>query len=140
MKNKHSALQLILTLSKVQAVINRKMDGQLSVHGLGSNDFIILYYLAQAEGKKIRRIDLADKIGVTASGITRMLAPMEKIGLISRESNERDARISYVILTEAGKRLYEEGLVTAEFVASELFPSVKSKKMDNVIEMMEEII
>src|SRR3954469_12533813 len=100
----NTALKFALDLSKIQTVIDRKFDGSLSLHGLSFNDFMILHHLSQAPENKLRRIDLADKMGVTASGVTRMLAPMEKIGLVSRETNERDARISYVVLANGGKR------------------------------------
>jgi DNA-binding MarR family transcriptional regulator len=133
------ALNLILGLSRLQATMNRKLDGQLSIHGLSFNDFVILYYLTLAPGEKLRRIDLAEKIGVTASGVTRILAPMEKIGLVSRETNERDARISYVVLAPGGKRLFEESLKTAEYIATELFPISKTKKVEKLSELLNEI-
>ncbi len=135
----NTPLAIILSIAKFQAVFCRKLDGQLSVHGLGFNDFIILHYLTQAEGKKLRRIDLAEMIGVTASGITRMLAPMEKIGWIGRESNERDARISYVLLAPGGKRLYKESLQTAQYVAESYFADRKCKNTEMLLKAFQEI-
>jgi DNA-binding MarR family transcriptional regulator len=85
----------------------------------------------------LRRVDLADRVGFTASGITRMLAPMEKIGLISRESNERDARVSYVVLAPGGKRLLEESIKTAEHVALDIFPQSKTKKIEKLPEILD---
>lgn len=106
----------------MQAIMSRKFDG-LSVHGIGFSDFMILYLLQQAPGERLRRTDLAEKIGLTASGITRMLLPMEKIGLVSRESSERDARVSYAVLTPAGRRVYEEAKETANAIAKEIVPT-----------------
>jgi len=40
---------------------------------------------------------------VSASTITRMAAPMEKLGLLSRKADKRDARLAFVVLTRAGK-------------------------------------
>jgi DNA-binding MarR family transcriptional regulator len=134
------ALKLILNISKVKATTSRRLDGQLGFHGLSFSDFIILYHLDQAAGGKLRRIDLADKLGVTASGVTRMLAPMEKIGLVSKESNEHDARISYVVLAPGGKRLFEESLKTAEHVASEIFSAPGIKKVEKLDELLNEVI
>ncbi len=134
-----SSLKLILSLTKAQAMLNRKFDGQLSVHGLGFNDFVILNYLMQAPDNKMRRIDLADKAGLTASGITRMLLPLEKTGLIGRESNEHDARISYVVLTTAGRRHFKEALKTAEYLTAEVLPDSKTKKTDALTELVQEM-
>jgi DNA-binding MarR family transcriptional regulator len=73
-----SELLLLINLNKLQSVISRKFDS-LSVHGLGFNDFVILYILNTSSESKMRRIDLAEKIGLTASGITRLLNPLKKL-------------------------------------------------------------
>lgn len=115
-----------MNLAKVQAVMSRRFD-RLNMHGIGFNDFIILYLLQQSAAGKMRRIDLADKIGITASGVTRMLLPMEKTGLVTREANERDARVSYVVLTPGGRQLFEDAEKTANVLALEIIPARKSK-------------
>ncbi|NQX40750.1 hypothetical protein SAMN05421820_104155 [Pedobacter steynii] len=51
-----------MNLAKVQAVISRRFD-RLNIHGIGFNDFMILYLLLQSAAGKMRRIDLADQIG-----------------------------------------------------------------------------
>jgi DNA-binding MarR family transcriptional regulator len=121
------SLKFLMNLAKIQAVIARRFD-KLSMHGIGFNDFLILYLLQQAPGEKLRRIDLAEKVGLTASGITRMLLPMEKIGLVTRETNERDARVSYAVLTDAGRQLFEDAKETANALAKEIIPAENIKK------------
>ncbi|NQX40742.1 MarR family transcriptional regulator [Pedobacter steynii] len=124
-----------MNLAKVQAVISRRFD-RLNIHGIGFNDFMILYLLQQSAAGKMRRIDLADQIGLTASGITRMLLPMEKIGLVAREANERDARVSYVVLTSVGKQLFEEAEKTASALAGEIIPALKPKEMTLLTDLL----
>lgn len=121
-ENLNSALAII----KTQAILSKKFD-KLNMHGLSMSDFIILYLLKNSPNNQCRRIDLADKMGITASGITRLLAPMEKIGLVDRQSNSRDARVSYAVLTKAGEQIFEEAKVTAEEVADDIFLSLKMK-------------
>jgi DNA-binding MarR family transcriptional regulator len=81
---------------------------------------MILHILSQASGNRLRRIDLAESTGLTASGITRIISPMEKMGLVVKEYNDRDARVSYVKLTAAGDRIFKEATVTAEHIANKL--------------------
>lgn len=77
------------------------------MNGISWTEFLILRKIFAKNGK-MRRIDLAEEIGLTASGITRILLSMEKIGLISRQNDENDKRVSFVILTEIGKiKFYE---------------------------------
>ena len=115
------SLKFLLTLARIQAVMARRFDSRLG-GGLGFSDFVILYHLSQAEDEKLRRVDLAEKVGLTASGITRLLAPMEKIGLVSRQRDDNDARVSYVLLAPGGKRLLAERLEKANLLAEEVVP------------------
>lgn len=121
------ALQFFLNLSKLQAVMNRRFDSGLG--GLGLNEFIILLHLDQAPNAIMRRIDLAEKIGLTASGVTRLLLPMEKVGLVRKEVDEHDARVSLVVLAPGGKRRLEETLERAELLSNELVPAGKEKEL-----------
>ncbi|HCD9233235.1 TPA: MarR family transcriptional regulator [Elizabethkingia anophelis] len=131
-------LLLLVNINKLQSVIARKFDF-LSVHGLGFNDFVILYILNSSVESKMRRIDLADKIGLTASGVTRLLNPLEKTGLVTRETNERDARVSYVVITSTGKKILEEAQITAENITKEILSSKKGKSLKVVTEFLFEL-
>ncbi|MCC3215386.1 MULTISPECIES: MarR family winged helix-turn-helix transcriptional regulator [Chryseobacterium] len=128
-------LLLLININKLQSVIARKFDS-LSVHGLGFNDFVILYVLYSSSESRMRRIDLAERIGLTASGVTRLLNPLEKIGLVSRESNERDARVSYVVITPNGKKIFEEAKLSAENITKEILSSKKGKSLRMVNELL----
>ncbi|WP_228445320.1 MarR family winged helix-turn-helix transcriptional regulator [Chryseobacterium nakagawai] len=127
-----------MNINKVQSVIARKFDS-LSAHGLGFNDFVILYILSQSPESKMRRIDLAEKIGVTASGITRLLNPLEKVGLVTRETNERDARVSYVLITLNGKKIFEEAKITAELATNDILLSKKNKSLQTASGLLSEL-
>jgi DNA-binding MarR family transcriptional regulator len=127
-------LTFFLKLARVQAIVARSFDRSLGV-GIGFTDFVILYYLSQAPDEKMRRIDLADKVALSASGITRLLLPMEKIGLVKREASSSDARVSYVKLAPGGKRLLQESLEKAELISAEFLPETKIKKMDDVSDL-----
>ena len=57
---------------------------------------------ARAPGGRLRRVDLAERQGLTASGVTRSLLPLEKTGLVGRQPDPRDARVGYAVITAAG--------------------------------------
>ena len=144
MNDLSASLKLIMNLAKAHVVTARRMEQRLSMHGLGFSDFSILLILNHTTGHKMRRVDLAEKVGLTASGVTRMLIPLEKIGLVQREAYERDARVSYVSLTETGKRVYEEALSSADLVAQDIIPQdtisvAKAKKMDALADILVEL-
>jgi DNA-binding MarR family transcriptional regulator len=50
----------------------------------------------------LRRVDLAERVLLTPSGITRLLEGLERAGFVCKETCSSDARVSYAKLTEAG--------------------------------------
>jgi DNA-binding MarR family transcriptional regulator len=79
------------------------MDADLiASHGLTLNDYDVLLHLAQAPGRRLRRVDLAQSVVLTQSGITRLLAGLEDAGLVERASCDTDGRVVYAQLTPTG--------------------------------------
>lgn len=139
MKSISPSLKFFIDLAKAKTVVSRRFDNRLSFNGLGFSDFMILWHLSQAPGEKLRRVDLAEKVGITASGITRMLLPMEKIGLVQREMSEQDARVSYVLLAPGGKRLLAESLESVEVLAQDILSATKAKKIEELSKILTEL-
>jgi len=137
MEKTSKSVKFLINLAKTQTILNNRFDRGLG--GLGFSEFLILFNLREAEGQKMRRVDIADKIGMTASGITRLLLPMEKIGLVKSGPAEQDARVRSVILAGAGKQKLTEALERIEFLASEIIPSDKVKKINDFSEFIVEL-
>ncbi|MEU9035673.1 MarR family winged helix-turn-helix transcriptional regulator [Streptomyces sp. NPDC048352] len=115
-------LDVSLRLVKAQTALVRRFDSRLgSLYGVSLADFLVLLHLGRAEGGRMRRVDLAGALGLTASGVTRGLGPLERIGLVVREADARDARVAYAALTDAGRERLRDCLKAAEQVAAEVF-------------------
>jgi DNA-binding MarR family transcriptional regulator len=115
------ALDFCLRLARVHAAIVRRLDAVLGGHhGLSFGDLMLLQHVARAPGGKLRRVDLAERQGLTASGVTRTLLPMEKMGLVTRLADERDARVGYAAITPAGNELLDNALRTARETCADL--------------------
>jgi DNA-binding MarR family transcriptional regulator len=112
-----TSLDTLFDLALARTLIARDVDHPLSQHGISLADLAILRELRSAPGGKLRRSELAQRLGVTPSGVARQLGPLERIGLVDRESHERDARLALVVLTDAGTRVAGEALETAEYAA-----------------------
>jgi len=98
--------EFCLRMARAWATLSRRLDSALgSHHGISFADYQLLLNLQRAEGGRLRRVDLAEKLGLTASGVTRSLLPLEKIGLVDRQSDPRDARVGYAIITATGSEL-----------------------------------
>ena len=132
-----ASLEFCLRLARAYSTLTRRMDNSLSsLHGLSFSDFTILYYLDRAAGSRLRRIDLAERLGVTASGVTRSLLPLEKLGLVSRQPDPRDARVGYALLTAGGKRLLNDALISIQPIAAEAIQIVDPSHVDQLSSML----
>ena len=78
------AMKLVMDLSSLQSKILKRLEGQLSVHGISFTEFQVMARLDSAPDRTMRRIELAESIGLSASGVTRLLVPMEKRKLVQR--------------------------------------------------------
>ena len=66
-------------LIRAHAAATRRLSAQLSAdHGLTLSDFEVLLRLARASDRRMRRVDIAEQVLLTASGITRWLDGLEQ--------------------------------------------------------------
>jgi len=109
---------------RAHAALTRELSARLeALHELTLSDFDVLVQLYYAEGRRMRRIDLARSVLLTASGITRLLDGLESSGLVGKERCDSDARVAYAVLTEAGVRKIEEARESHLADIEELFGS-----------------
>ena len=85
------------------ATLTRELSASLvASHGLTINDYGCLLLLSRAGEEGMRRIDLANELQLSPSGITRLLDRLEDQGYVGKGECKEDARVSYAVLTEEG--------------------------------------
>jgi DNA-binding MarR family transcriptional regulator len=98
-----SAVEAFVRLVRGQSAVTRVLNTKLvAEHGLTINDYEALLSLARAEDRRMRRVDLAEQLLLTASGVTRLLDGLEQAGYVDRDSCASDRRVTYAVLTEEG--------------------------------------
>ena len=133
-------MKLVMDLSTLQSKILKRVDSQLSIHGISFTEFMVMYSLSNAPDNTMRRIELAESIGLSASGVTRLLLPMEKTRLVQKEVNPRDARVSLVKLSSAGKQLFENALVGFEQSTSSIMQAMNAKQIQQFLKLTEKLL
>ena len=132
--------KILVSLALLQAKLLKQIDIQLSLHGISFSEFLVIHHLNNAPSKTMRRIDLAEKVGLSASGVTRLLNPMEKIKLVQKEINPRDARVSLVKLSEVGNEVYNESLVSFEQSADSILKPLNKQQISSLNELTNAIM
>ncbi len=137
MKTIPPSVSFFLRLANTQSKLLNRFDRALG--GLGFTEFLILLSLDQAPDGQLSRIELAEKIGMTASGVTRILLPMAKIGLIKSGPPSSDARVRAVRASASGREKMGHELTRLEFLTDELLANSKKKDLETLTELLRDL-
>ena len=91
----------------------RRLDAELrSEHDLPLNGYDVLLRLARAPERSLRMTDLAERVLMSPSGLTRVVDRLVEAGLVGRERSAGDARVMLAHLTEEGRRVVRRAAKT----------------------------
>ena len=65
-------------------------------------DYQVLVYLSEADGQALRMCDLAERLQLSPSGLTRRLDGLVRSGEVDRRPSAEDRRVIMAVLTDAG--------------------------------------
>lgn len=90
---------------ELEAILEQTIAEQ-SQQSLTLKEFYLLHFLNQAQEKSLRQIDLPDKLHLSPSAVSRMVARLEakNRGLLSRRCCDQDKRASFICLTSDGQK------------------------------------
>jgi DNA-binding MarR family transcriptional regulator len=119
------ALEELLAIRRALSLWESRADTQLgALHGLSLSDFATMHHLASAPQLRLRRVDLAQRLALTPSGVTRLLGPLERRGIVTREADGHDARATFAVLTKAGRALEKDAAATMSVIAESILGSL----------------
>ncbi|TDC46511.1 MarR family transcriptional regulator [Actinomadura sp. KC345] len=111
----NSAAELIVwrAVLRAEAQISRRLQADLLAgHDLALAPYEVLMHLGEAPGGRLRMNDLADRVLLSRSGLTRLVDRLERDGLVDRQTCPSDARGLYAVLTAAGRARLDEAAPT----------------------------
>lgn len=117
------------TFLRAHATIMRKLEHDLAAnHMLPLPSYDVLLQLAESPQRRLRMTDLADRVLLSRSGLTRLVDRLSAEGLVSREACPDDARGTFTVITDAGLDRLREAAPThlsgvEEYVTSRLSPA-----------------
>ncbi len=79
------------------------LEADLGPHHLSLGDYQVLVFLSEADGRAMRMCDLAVRLQLSPSGLTRRLDGLVRTGLVARRPSETDRRVMLAILTAEGE-------------------------------------
>ncbi|MFC4122390.1 MarR family winged helix-turn-helix transcriptional regulator [Nonomuraea zeae] len=100
-------------LQRAQVRIARHLEAELLVaHDLPLASYEVLMQLAEAPERRLRMNDLAGRVLLSRSGLTRLIDRLQRDGLVARQACADDARGLFAVLTDAGAARLAEATPT----------------------------
>lgn len=131
---------LVIKNALLASKLAKRIGNHLSIHGISLSEYLVMHHLQHSPNKAVARIELAEHIGMSASGVTRLIAPMEKNGIIEKVANPRDARQSLVKLSQAGQRVYTEARVSFEYISAEQTAGLSQAQQEKILDLYAKLI
>jgi DNA-binding MarR family transcriptional regulator len=127
-----------IRLLRGHAGMRRAVSAQLQTdHGLTVNEYEALLLLSRAEDNHMRRVDLADSLQLTPSGVTRLLDGLRERGFVDKAECPGDARVTYAVLTDAGhKKLGEASCSHIAAISALLEERYSPPEIETLIELL----
>lgn len=84
--------------------VTRRLDAELrEEHGIGLGDYDVLVRLARTPDRRLRMTDLAQRVMLAPSSLTRVVDRLVAEGLVARDRSVTDTRVVHASLTDAGQ-------------------------------------
>jgi DNA-binding MarR family transcriptional regulator len=90
---------LIVSSNRLRAVLDAEL---INEHQLSFADYEVFVQLSEAPGMRLRMSELADRLHLSPSGLTRRLDRLVRDGSVSREQCPSDRRGSFAVLRPKG--------------------------------------
>lgn len=122
--------------------LEARLDSSLSsIRGISLAEYRLLRALGDAPSSQASRVGLAQTVGVTPSGVTRALRPMEKLGIVSTLKSKRDARLAIAALTPAGREMLDDasGVVDDTMKAFLERTPRAAARLDELLDLLQDI-
>ena len=85
------------------ARVVRELERELQAEqGMALTDYDVLVQLASADERRLRMSELADRLLLSRSGVTRLVDRLEAAGMVERVTCDTDRRGQWASLTDAG--------------------------------------
>ena len=114
------------------------MRGMTAEFGVSSAQFEVLRQLALAGGR-FTTSALARELAVDPAAVTRLVAGLERLGLVSRENDARDGRRRPVLLTSASRAMMLDFHTRIHAREAELSAAVDEASIESAMRVLQTI-
>jgi DNA-binding MarR family transcriptional regulator len=135
-------LRAWIAFLRAHAAVTRRLEAELHAErDLGLAEYDALVQLALADGGRLRMSELAERVVLSRSGVTRLVDRLEASGLVARAPCADDARVAWATLTQAGlARLQDASPVHLRGVERHFLAQIPNADRDGLVRALEAVV
>lgn len=126
-----------LVLMQTSKAVHERMKEEMSKNKLNIMEFSVLEVLYQKGKQTIRQI--GDHILVSSSSMTYVIDKLERKGLLSRNTCQKDRRVTHVSLTYDGNELMQEIMLKHHEVVDDMFDSLNPDEAETLVHLLKKV-
>lgn len=135
--NDAASLKLFVVLCRTFSGVSGEVKKDIRRYGLSLSEFEALELLYHKGPQTVQNI--GKKVLLTSGSMTYVVDQMVKKELCMREICEQDRRVTYVVISEKGRRLMDEIFPQHERRISELFASLSTEQIMDLTETLKRV-
>jgi DNA-binding MarR family transcriptional regulator len=135
-------LRAWIAFLRAHAAVTRRLEAELHAErDLGLAEYDALVQLALADGRRLRMSELAERVVLSRSGVSRLVDRLEASGLVTRTPCAHDARVSWATLTAAGfARLRDASSVHLRGVETHFLSRIPGDDREALVRALETVV
>src|SRR5512140_3465372 len=135
-------LRAWIAFLRAHAAVTRRLEAELHAErALGLAEYDALVQLALADGRRLRMSELADRVVLSRSGVSRLVDRLEAGGLVVRAACADDARVSWATLTPAGfARLRDASPIHLRGVETHFLARISDDEREVLVRALETVV
>jgi DNA-binding MarR family transcriptional regulator len=135
-------LRTWLAFLRAHAAVTRLLEAELHAErDLGLAEYDALVQLALADQWRLRMSELAERVVLSRSGVSRLVDRLQASGLVTRAACAEDARVSWATLTDAGyERLRDASPVHLRGVETHFLAQIPEDDRDALVRVLEGVV
>lgn len=135
-------LRTWIAFLRAHAAVTRRLEAELHAErDLGLAEYDALVQLALAEQWRLRMSELAERVVLSRSGVSRLVDRLEASGLVARAACKEDARVAWATLTDAGyQRLLDASPVYLRGVETHFLAQIPDGDREALVRVLDGVV
>ncbi len=129
--------EVLLTIQRTADAFERRVSELFKPSGISGTQYNVLRILRGAGKEGLPCGAIAERMVTRDPDITRLLDRLDKMGFIRRERGQKDRRVVYTTITDAGLKLLKQLDKPVQDLGLSLVKNLNKAQMQQLVELLD---